>query len=272
MTVSPLSFYASASCMPHVAHFGTAVLMQKSRIRREQRVRAASLGERVQWVTDSDGAERMAFRRKTSGTLFILDVDLQDWVSLFDGATLTDLDRFGDPWPRPENSQALTDEDLRLPRTFADFPGFELGRHESPRYGYSDLWRESIAERAKPASLALRRPRQTLLLYRLPRQLRPRPPRLQSLLLPQDLHNQSWLPLHRHRPSLRLRCSSRLRRRRPSSKCPRHRRSTLHSLCPEPQCHLMQPSCSDPRYRPPRQAQAVYRFPLWRLCCFSLWW
>ena len=47
MTVSPLSFCASAFCMPHVAHSGTAVPMQESRIRREQRARAASLGERV---------------------------------------------------------------------------------------------------------------------------------------------------------------------------------------------------------------------------------
>ena len=48
MTVSPLSFYAPASCMPAVAPSRTAVLMQESRIRREQRARAASLGERVQ--------------------------------------------------------------------------------------------------------------------------------------------------------------------------------------------------------------------------------
>ena len=65
--------------------------------------------------------------------LFILDVEFLEWVCLFDSATLTDFDRFGDPWFRPENSQPLTDEVVRLPRTLVDFPGFELGRHEIPR-------------------------------------------------------------------------------------------------------------------------------------------
>ena len=89
--------------------------------------------------------------RKISGTLFILDVDLLDWACLYDSATVTDLDRFGDPWPRLENSQPLTDEDLRLSRTFANFSGLKLGRHKIPRYGYSDLSRDFISERGKPA-------------------------------------------------------------------------------------------------------------------------
>ena len=55
MTISTYSFYASASCIPHVAHAGTAIPLQESRIRREQRACAASLGELVQWVTDSGG-------------------------------------------------------------------------------------------------------------------------------------------------------------------------------------------------------------------------
>ena len=125
-------------------------LLQESCIRREQRSRAASLDELVQWVTDSDRFERMAFMRKSSGMLFFLDVDLQDWVCLFDGATLTDLERYGEPWPRPANSQPLTDDDVRLPRTLGKFPDFKLGRHESPRYGYSNLWRDFSAEREKP--------------------------------------------------------------------------------------------------------------------------
>ena len=125
-------------------------LLQESRIRSEQCSRAASLNELVQWVTDSGRFERMSFMRKSSGMLFFLDVDLQDLVCHFDGATLTDLEQYGEPWPRPANSQPLTDNDVRLPRTLGEFPDFELDRHKSPRYGYSNLWRDFIAEREKP--------------------------------------------------------------------------------------------------------------------------
>ena len=194
----PSLFYASASCMSHVVHSGPAISLQKSRIRREQRARATYLGELVQLVTDSGGVERMAFMRmafmrKTSGMLFSLDVELQDWVCLFDGATLTDLERFADSWPRPAISQPLTDEGVRLPRTLADFHGFELGRHESPAMVTRICGTTSFPSvRSPPVSVAHRRLRQTLLLHRLPQQLRPRPPRLQSPLLLQDQCNQLW--------------------------------------------------------------------------------
>ena len=76
MTISSSFFFASANYTPLAAYFGIAIPLQESRIRREQRARAASIGERVQWVTDFDGVERMAFMRKFSGMLIIFDVDL----------------------------------------------------------------------------------------------------------------------------------------------------------------------------------------------------
>ena len=77
--------------------------------------------------------------------LFFLDVDLHDWVCLFDGATLMDFEQLGEPWLRPANSLPLRDEEVRLSRILNEFPGFEQGRYDSPRYRLSNQWSEFIA-------------------------------------------------------------------------------------------------------------------------------
>ena len=150
----------------------------------------------MQWVTNSGGAERMAFMRKSSGMLFFLDADLQEWVCLFDGATLTGLERFGELWPGPANSLPLTDEELRLPRTLGEFPVSSKAVTRDLATDTRICNATSSSNVRRPSdSLAHRRRLQTLLLHRLPRQLRPRPPRLQSLFLLQDLYSHLWSPL-----------------------------------------------------------------------------
>ena len=46
---------------------------------------------------------------KPSGMLYILDLDRQDWTSAFDEATLFQVLRRGDQWPRPPQALELTD-------------------------------------------------------------------------------------------------------------------------------------------------------------------
>ena len=84
--------------------------------------------------------------------LYFLDLDRQDWTSSFDGATLTQALRRGDPWLRPPQAPELTDALVELPLSLAEFPGFDQGIHERPRYGYSDAWQELVTVRALRAA------------------------------------------------------------------------------------------------------------------------
>ena len=93
---------------------------QEARIRREQRARAELLGKQVFWVLDS-GIDRMAFLHKSSGMLYFLDTSREDWTSAFDGACLTQVLKRGDPWPRPPQARELTDPEVELPRSLAEF-------------------------------------------------------------------------------------------------------------------------------------------------------
>ena len=117
------------------------------RIRREQRARVEQLGQQVFWVLDPSGVELMAFMYKQSGMLYILNLDRKDWTSAFDGATLTQVLRRDDQWPRPPQAFELTDAQVELPRSLAEFPGFDQGLHERPRYGYSDVWQHFVTTR-----------------------------------------------------------------------------------------------------------------------------
>ena len=81
--------------------------------------------------------------------LFVLDLECQDWTSAFDEATLTQVLKRGDQWPRAPQARKLTDSEVELPRSLVEFPGFDQGLHERPRYGYSDAWQHFIAARAQ---------------------------------------------------------------------------------------------------------------------------
>ena len=116
-------------------------LRRKARIRIAQRARAENLGQQAFWVRDPSG--------KPSGMLNILDYELQDWTSAFDGATLRQVFKRGDQCPRSFQARELTDSEVELPRSLDEFPGFDQGLHERPRYGYSDAWQHFIAERAQ---------------------------------------------------------------------------------------------------------------------------
>ena len=125
---------------------------QEARIRREQRARAEQLGQQVFWVLDPSRVELMAFMYKPNGMLFLLDLERQHWTSAFDGATLTQVLKRGDPWLRTPQAPELTDAQVELPRSLAEFPGFNQGLHERPRYGYSDAWQQFITVRALRAA------------------------------------------------------------------------------------------------------------------------
>ena len=125
---------------------------QEARTRRDQRARAEQLGQQVFWVLDPSGLKLMAFMHKQSGMLYFLDLDRQDWTSAFDGATLTQVLKRSDQWPCPSQALELTDAQVELPRSLAEFPGFDQGLHERPRYGYSDAWQQFVTVRALRAA------------------------------------------------------------------------------------------------------------------------
>ena len=133
---------------------------QEARIRREQRARAEHLGQQVFWVLDS-GIDRMAFLHKSSGMLYFLDIGREDWTSAFDGACLTQVLKRGDQWRRPSQSCELTDPEVELPRSLAEFPGYDHSLHERPRYGYSDAWQHYITACIQAAAVSLPPPHQS---------------------------------------------------------------------------------------------------------------
>ena len=93
----------------------------------------------------------MAFLHRSSGMSYLLDLSREDWVNAFDGASLTQVLKRGDQWPRPPQTRELTDPEVELPRTMAELPGVDPGRHERPIYGYSDAWQQAITARAQAA-------------------------------------------------------------------------------------------------------------------------
>ena len=125
---------------------------QKARIRREQRARVEQLSQQVFCVLDPSGVELMAFMYKHSKMLYILDLDHQDWISAFDEATLTQVSRRGDEWPRLPQALELTEAQVELPLSLVEFTGFDQGLHERPRYGYSDVWQHFVTARALRAA------------------------------------------------------------------------------------------------------------------------
>ena len=127
---------------------------QEARIRREQCSRAECLCQQVFWVLDS-GINRLAFLHKSSGMLYFLDTGREDWTSAFDGACLTQVLKRGDPTPRPPQARELTDSEVELPRSLAEFPGFDQGLHERPRYKYSDVWQQYVTARVQAAAVSL---------------------------------------------------------------------------------------------------------------------
>ena len=256
--------------MSHIAHSGPQYCC-KCLALNANNAPVLSLNKLVQWVTDSGGVERMAFMRKSSDMLFFLDVDCQDWLCLLDGATLKDVEQFGDPWPRPANSQPLTDKDVRLPRTLADFPYFERGRNESPRYGKSNLWRDVNAELVKyiGQSALLPTSLKTTFASALPTTVASITTTTVTVPAAGSAQPAVILLLKRRR-LLRLRYKSRQRKRRLTMRYPRHRRSIFPSLCLALWCHWRRQFPSDPRYRPFRRERAVSGFLLWLLYCFRL--
>ena len=71
--------------------------LEKQRICREQRARLVNLGEEVYWVTDEEGVQQQMVLLKSNGTLFHLDIRLEDWLT-FDGTTLTEIQTLP-TWP-----------------------------------------------------------------------------------------------------------------------------------------------------------------------------
>ena len=103
----------------------------------------------------------MAFLHKSNGMLYFLNTDRENWTSAFDGACLTQVLKRGDPWPRPPQARELTDPEVELPRSLTEFPGYDQGLHERPRYGYRYAWQQYITSRVQAAAMPLPPPHQS---------------------------------------------------------------------------------------------------------------
>ena len=121
---------------------------------REQRQRLRNLGEKVSWVQDTDGTQKLVVMLKRNGTLFVLDLQQHDWTTFIDGTTLTEVLQ-EEQWPREAGQRELTDEEVTLPPFFKDFPGAEDFAYKWPRYGFQKQWQEFVVARAKHRQVLL---------------------------------------------------------------------------------------------------------------------
>ena len=71
-------------------------------------------------------------------------------MCLFDDATLTHIQEYGDLRPRASNCRPLTNQNVLLSSTLAKFSKNEFNRHERLHYGFSKLWQTFVGKRAKP--------------------------------------------------------------------------------------------------------------------------
>ena len=135
------------------ANLESLPLLQESMIR-DQRQQMRNLGERTSWMQEADGTQKLVMMLKRNGTLFQLDTDRGEWVTLLDQATLKEvLDE--EQWAEPTGQRTLLDEEVALPPFFKDLPGFDSGAHKWPRYGLQKPWRDLVAARMERRKITL---------------------------------------------------------------------------------------------------------------------
>ena len=115
-----------------------------TRLRREL-VRS---GERVFYVDTPTGPEWMVMLR-ASGTIMVFNAELGTFYNEPSETLLEDLCDYS-PWPRKRCYRALAAEEVELPASLEDFPGWVSGSkaHLQPRYGYTDDWLNYVSRRA----------------------------------------------------------------------------------------------------------------------------
>ena len=115
-----------------------------SRLRRE----LLHSGERVFYVETPTGPQWMVLLRET-GTIMVFDAELGTFYNAPSETLYEDL-RDYTPWPRKKSFRALTREEVELPASLEEFPGWTPGSniHLQPRYGYTEQWLDYIRRRA----------------------------------------------------------------------------------------------------------------------------
>ena len=102
------------------------ICREKARNRCEQHNRVEFLAEQVYLVLDCNGIERIAILVKSNKILFILEVKKDHKICAFDGATLTQIRRRGDLWPRPPQCCPLQTPKLSSSCRSKNFRGSSL--------------------------------------------------------------------------------------------------------------------------------------------------
>ena len=109
----------------------------------------AAKGEMVYYVDTPGGAQWMLMLRET-GTIMVYRPELGTFINPPTEVLLEDLDSHT-PWPRRFIYRALTIDEVVLPGSLMDFPGWTDGSESylQPRYGYTDSWLSYVRSRAE---------------------------------------------------------------------------------------------------------------------------
>ena len=89
-----------------------------------------------------------AFMLRATGTIFIFDEEVKDFVNGFALQTYSSLKKQL-VIQRSKHYRALTDAELILPGDERDLPGFAQKRHMRPGYGFSEEWKQFVEQRSR---------------------------------------------------------------------------------------------------------------------------
>ena len=86
---------------------------------------------------------------RESGTILVFNAELGTFYNEPSETLLEDL-RDYTPWPRKRCYRALAAEEVELPASLEEFPGWTSGSkaHLQPRYGYTEEWLNHVRRRA----------------------------------------------------------------------------------------------------------------------------
>ena len=131
------TFALFAASLPSHANPGSSPLAIQGSAFPRLRKQLKESGERVFYVEIAPRTFRWYVMLKESGTIMVFDDDKDTFYNKMTDRTISDLEDYT-PWSRDLDKRALTDDEVQLPESIKDLPGWESGAHLVPRYGYSE--------------------------------------------------------------------------------------------------------------------------------------
>ena len=137
------SFALFAASLPSHANPGSSPLAIHGSAFPRLRKQLKESGERVFYVKIAPRTFRWYVMLKESGTIMVFDDDKDTFYNPMTDTTLVDLENYA-PWSRNLDKRALMDDEVQLPGSVKDLPGWECGAHLVPLYGYSEEWQALV--------------------------------------------------------------------------------------------------------------------------------